>query len=88
MSEKAVDCENTELFAGWIEGDGGGTRHRELLFCGSEVALNSDVAAFAEGSDIEEHCQNLEKKQGCGRSLLKLLLLYGLLLLPARFDKS
>lgn len=52
VSENAVDCENTELFAGWI--DLGGTRHRELLFCGSEVALNSDVAAFVVGSDMGE----------------------------------
>lgn len=55
VSENAVDCENTEPVAGWIVVDVGGTRHREVLFWGSEVALDSDVAVLAAGSDIGEN---------------------------------
>lgn len=52
MSENAVDCENTEPVAGWVVIDVGETRLREMLFCGSEVALDSDVAVLAVGADI------------------------------------
>lgn len=64
VSENAVDCENTESVAGWIVVDVGGTRHREVLFCGSEVALDSDVAVLAAGSDIGNKLSQIsEKKQ-------------------------
>lgn len=62
VSENAVDCENTEPVAGWVVVDVGGTRHREVLFCGSEVALDSEVAVLAAGADIGKHSQILETK--------------------------
>lgn len=89
VSENAVDCENTEPVVGWIVVDVGGTRHREVLFCGSEVALDNDVAVLAAGSDIgEKHSQIVEKIQFvvAGGNLRKFL--YGFALLPVRFDES
>lgn len=68
-------------------GDGGGTRHREVLFCGSEVALKSDVAVLVVASDIGERLSDFGKDTTCRcGSLLKFL--YGFALLPAWFDES
>lgn len=63
VSENAVDCENTEPVAGWVVVDVGGTRPREVLFCGSEVALDSDVAVLAAGSDIGKTQSDFGKEQ-------------------------
>lgn len=63
VSENAVDCENTEPVGGWGVVDVGGTRHREVLFCGSEVALDSDVAVLAAGADIGKTQSDFGNKQ-------------------------
>lgn len=87
VSENAVDCENTEPVAGGFVVDIGWMRHREVLFCGSDVALDSDVAVLAAGSDIGKNTVRFQKETICRRgNLLKFL--YGFALLPARFDES
>lgn len=88
VSENAVDCENTEPVGGWVEVDVDGTRHREVLFCGSEVALDSDVAVLAAGADIGKHSQILEIKLCRRENLRRFRFLCGFALLPARFDES